>query len=337
MLDKNQNTTQNHTLEKDVGEHEIIYDSQLVDDIVFKGLAEREGRGDTELFNKYHELRDEIYEIEQDDRPKRFRDLDNDFFHRLGYDIFLKEILDEYPGIKDKIEEVHIRRATTKQNEGSNVVDNGKKVIVRLYPEQFIEGGKEMHKVLAHELMHVSDMMDEGFGYSAVHFDCSPMEERIMRDRYRLFWDIYVDSRLEREGKEPVGSKEDRKKEFDSFFSKIPDDTRNSIFEKMWGGKEPLNHPRMIELSKDVDKIIAIAKEGSFTDESNHENEAEKIGPLPGTTCTLCGFPSFEWVEDIESDEEVVKILKEDFPDWSPHDGVCPRCMEYYKVRAGKW
>ncbi|ODS34601.1 MAG: hypothetical protein SCARUB_00181 [Candidatus Scalindua rubra] len=330
MLDKNQNATQNLTLEKDVG-HEIIYDIQLVDDIVFKGLAERERHGDIELYNKYHELRDGIYEIEQENRPKRFRDLDNDFFHRLGYDIFLKEILNEYPGIKDKIEEVHVRRATTKQNEGSNVVDNGKKVIIRLYPEQFIEGGKEIHKVLAHELMHVSDMMDEDFGYSVEHFDCSPMEERIIRDRYRLFWDIYVDSRLEREGKESIANKEIRKKEFDSFFSKIPEDTRGSIFEKMWGGKEPLTHPKMIELSKDINKVLAIAKEG------NHENEAERVGPLPGTTCTLCGFPSFEWVEDIESDEEVVKILKEDFPDWSPHDGVCPRCVEYYKVKAGKW
>ena len=129
-------------LHKDKKSPEIIYDALLVDDIVYKSLAEKERNGDITLYEAYHEQRDDIYDIEEEKRSKRFRELDNDFFHRLGYDRFLAEMLDEFPDVKEKVEEVHVRRATSKQNEGSNVVDDGNKVIIRLYSEQFIEGEK---------------------------------------------------------------------------------------------------------------------------------------------------------------------------------------------------
>jgi len=315
---------------------EIIYDQQLVDDIVYKGLAKQEASGDLELYKEYHEKRDAIYDLEQESRPRRFRELDNDFFNRLGCSVYIKEIFDEYPDIKEKIESVHVRRATTRQNEGSNVVDEGRKVIIRLYPEIFIEGSSEIRRVIRHELMHVSDMMDKNFEYNVnEEFSKSPMEERIMRDRYRLFWDISVDGRLTNKGLETTATREERKIEFDSFFSKIPEDTRDLIFSKMWEAEEPMTHNRMVELSKDTNKVLALAA-GSRSAEELVE-ETKKLGPLPGTTCPLCGFPSFDWVEEAAEDEDIVKVLKEDFPDWKPQDGVCSRCAEYYKVRAGKW
>jgi len=315
---------------------EIIYDQQLVDDIVYKGLAKQEASGDLALYKEYHEKRDAIYEMEEESRPRKFRELDSDFFNRLGCNVYIKEIFDEYPDIEEKIESVHIRRATTKQNEGSNVVDEGRKVIIRLYPEIFVEGSNEICRVIRHELMHVSDMMDKRFNYNVnEEFSKSPMEERIMRDRYRLFWDISVDGRLTNNGLETPASREERKREFDSFFSKIPEDSRDLIFSKMWDAEEPMAHDTMVELSKDINKVLALAA-GSRSAEELVE-ETKKLGPLPGTTCTLCGFPSFDWVEEAAEDEDVVKILKEDFPDWEPQDGVCSRCAEYYKIKAGKW
>ncbi len=315
---------------------EIVYDQQLVDDIVYKGLAKQEASGDLALYKEYHEKRDAIYEMEEESRPRKFRELDSDFFNRLGCDVYIKEIFDEYPDIKEKIESVHVRRATTRQNEGSNVVDEGRKVIIRLYPEIFIEGINEIRRVIRHELMHVSDMMNKEFNYNVnEEFSPSPMEERIMRDRYRLFWDISVDGRLVNKGLETTATRDERKREFDSFFSKIPEGSRELIFSKMWEAEEPMAHDRMVELSKDNNKVLALAA-GSRSAEELIE-ETKKLGPLPGTTCTLCGFPSYDWVEEAAEDEDIVKILKEDFPDWEPQDGVCSRCAEYYKVKAGKW
>jgi len=322
--------------EEEIKTLEIIYDHQLVDDIVHKGLLKQEAAGDLALYKEYHEKRDVIYEVEEESRPRKFRELDSDFFKRLGCDVYMKELFDEYPDIKEKIESVHIRRATTRQNEGSNVVDEGRKVIIRLYPEIFIEGINEIRRVIRHELMHVSDMMNSKFEYDVnEEFSPSPMEERIMRDRYRLFWDISVDGRLVNKGLETTATREERKREFDSFFSKIPDDSRELIFTKMWEAEEPMTHNMMVELSKDTNKVLALAAGSRSVDEL--VEEAKELGPLPGTTCTLCGFPSFDWVEEAAKDEDIVKILKEDFPDWKPQDGVCSRCAEYYKIKAGKW
>lgn len=320
--------------EKELKEFDIRYDTQLVDDIVYKGLAEREKNGDYDLYAEYHKKRDEIYGLEPEMRPKKFRELDNEFFKRLGYDGYVAEVFSEFPNIKEVVEEVHVRRATTRQNEGSNVVDEGRKVIVRLYPELFL-AGDEISKVMRHELMHVSDIMDKSFGYQVEDFDPSPMEDRIIRDRYRLFWDISVDGRLEKMGKETHDTRESWKREFDTFFKKIPDDTRDQIFSRLWSAEEPLTHEKMVDLSKDINKVLALAAVENNLGE--REEEPEKIGPLPGTTCPLCGFPSFDWVEEVATDEEIVKGLKEDFPDWEPHDGVCARCAEYYKIKAGKW
>ncbi len=315
---------------------EIVYDQQLVDDIVYKGLAKQEASGDLALYKEYHEKRDAIYEMEEESRPRKFRELDSDFFNRLGCDVYIKEIFDEYPDIKEKIESVHVRRATTRQNEGSNVVDEGRKVIIRLYPEIFIEGINEIRRVIRHELMHVSDMMNKEFNYNVnEEFSPSPMEERIMRDRYRLFWDISVDGRLVNKGLETTATREERKREFDSFFSKIPEGSRDLVFTKMWEAEEPMAHDRMVELSKDTNKVLALAA----GDRSSEEliEDTKELGPLPGTTCTLCGFPSFDWVEEAAKDEETAKVINEDFPDWKPQDGVCSRCAEYYKVKTGKW
>ena len=321
--------------DEDIKTLEIMYDQQLVDDIVYKGLARQERAGDLELYKQYHERRDAIYLLEQEKRAKEFKELDNEFFSKLGYDVYVREIFDEYPDIEEVIEEIHVRRATTRQNEGSNVVDEGRKVIIRLYPELFIEG-TEMCRVLRHELMHVSDMMNKDFDYDVnEEFSLSPMEERIMRDRYRLFWDISVDGRLVNKGLETTATREERKKEFDSFYSKIPEETRDLIFSKMWDAEVHLTHDKMVELSKDINKVLMFAA-GSRSDEELIE-EKKKLGPLPGTTCTLCGFPSFDWVEEVTKDEDIVEILKEDFPDWEPQDGVCSRCAEYYKIKAGKW
>ena len=315
---------------------EIKYDHQLVDDIVCKGLAAQEASGDYTLYKEYHDKRDAIYEMDEERRPRRFRELDEEFFNRLGYDTFLSEVFDEYPDIEEKIKEVHVRRATTRQNEGSNVVDEGTKVIIRLYPELFIEGSSEIRTVIRHELMHVSDMMNSKFEYNVDEdFGRSPMEERIIRDRYRLFWDISVDGRLINSGRETTASKEERKKEFDSFFSKIPEETRDLIFEKLWNSEEPLPHNKMVELSKDTNLVLALAAGNRSVDEL--VEETKDLGPLPGTTCPLCGFPSFDWIEEVANDEDTAKVINEEYPDWKPQDGVCSRCAEYYKIKAGKW
>jgi hypothetical protein len=104
----------------------------------------------------------------------------------------------------------------------------------------------------------------------------------------------------------------------------------------MWSGKEALTHNKMVDLSRDVKRLIMASTGTGPKDLSALEEEMEKMGPLPGTTCPLCGFPSFDWLEGEGNGDEIVNLIKADFPDWSVRDSVCSRCAEFYQSRAGK-
>ncbi len=55
------------------------------------------------------------------------------------------------------------------------------------------------------------------------------------------------------------------------------------------------------------------------------------------SSCTLCGLPTYFWLESSYIDDETVKHIKADYSGWSQGDGVCRRCFECYTLRSGKW
>ena len=66
-------------------------------------------------------------------------------------------------------------------------------------------------------------MLDPVFGYDPdTKVGQNPGEETLILHRYRILWNISVDSRLVVAGKEPMLTKEDRFKEFRSWYRKIP-------------------------------------------------------------------------------------------------------------------
>jgi hypothetical protein len=60
----------------------------------------------------------------------------------------------------------------------------------------------QVRVLLRHELMHVADMLDPAFGYerSLPTSDDGPSADNIVRDRYRVLWDVTIDGRLARAG-----------------------------------------------------------------------------------------------------------------------------------------
>jgi len=185
-----------------------------------------------------------------------------------------------------------------------------------------------LKRMIRHELMHVSDMLSESFGYRAERLGCNPMEESIVKERYSIFWDIFVDSRLIRKGKETVSDKEGRYKEFESLYKKILPEVKMAIFDMLWQD-ESLTHDRMLELAKDVNKVMKIAEGLPI----KHVQKVKKT-LLPGAQCPLCQFRTYHWVDNIEQEPYLVDVIKKDFPDWKPEDGACERCVEAYKVRS---
>ena len=244
---------------------------------------------------------------------------------------------EEGRSFEEKIKEITIKRAINKVDEGSNVLNrvSGLPVIeMRVLASRFAnpEEVEELGSFLIHEFMHARDMMDPEFDYEDAFIPGNPSMKNLITARFRLLWNIFVDSRLSRKKIRSIMTKEARYREFDNYYRKIPEQQRRGIFEGLWE-TEKLTHEELLSMATDLETLIS-----TFIDYSEEftEEDREYIH-LQGSPCPLCKFPTYNWVDDPESvcDEMVIEAIQIDFPDWESKDGACDRCVEVYELRAG--
>lgn len=238
---------------------------------------------------------------------------------------------------EEKIKEITIKRAINKVDEGSNVLNrvSGLPVIeMRVLASRFAnpEEMEELGSFLVHEFMHARDMMDPAFDYEDAFIPGNPSMKNLITARFRLLWNIFVDSRLARKKIMSVMTKESRYREFDNYYRKIPEQQRRGIFEGLWL-TEKLTHEELLSMATDLETLIS-----TYIDYSeDFSQEDQEYIHLQGSPCPLCKFPTYNWVDDPESvcDEMVIEAIQIDFQDWESKDGACDRCIEVYELRAG--
>ncbi len=237
---------------------------------------------------------------------------------------------------EERIHEVTVKRAINKVDEGSNVLNriSGRPVIeMRVLASRFSnpEEAQELDAFLIHEFMHAKDMVDPEFDYEDAFIPGNPSVKNLITARFRLLWNIYVDSRLERAGIISVLPREARYREFDNFYRKIPEQQRRGIFEGIWQ-TEKFTHEELLSMATDLESLMS-----KYVDDAEMSEEERDYIHLQGSPCPLCKFPTYNWVDDVESicDEMVIEAIQIDFPDWENKDGACDRCVEVYELRAG--
>ena len=237
---------------------------------------------------------------------------------------------------EERIKEVTVKRAINKVDEGSNVLNrvSGNPLIeMRVLASRFSnpEEAQELDAFLIHEFMHAKDMVDPEFDYEDAFIPGNPSVKNLITARFRLLWNMYVDSRLARMGVVSVQPKEARYREFDNFYRKIPEKQRKGIFEGLWK-TEKLTHEELLSMATDLDTLMS-----KYVDPGEMTDEDKDYIHLQGSPCPLCKFPTYNWVDDPESicDEMVIEAIQIDFPDWESRDGACDRCVEVYELRAG--
>jgi hypothetical protein len=237
---------------------------------------------------------------------------------------------------EERIMAVAIKRAINKVDEGSNVLSrtsNKPLIEMRILASRFSnpEEAQELDAFLIHELMHAKDMVDPEFDYEDSFIPGNPSVKNLITARFRLLWNVYVDSRLERLGVVSVLSKQARFREFDNFYRKIPEKQRKGIFEGLWRA-EMFTHEELLSMATDLDTLMS-----KYVDTDELADEERDYIHLQGSPCPLCKFPTYNWVDDPESicDEMVIEAIQIDFPDWESKDGACDRCVEVYELRAG--
>ena len=237
---------------------------------------------------------------------------------------------------EERINEVHVKRAINKVDEGSNVLNriSGKPMIeMRVLASRFCnpEEAQELDAFLIQEFMHAKDMVDPEFDYEDAFIPGNPSVKNLITARFRLLWNLYVDARLARAGIISTMPREARYREFDNFYRKIPEKQRRGIFEGIWA-TEKFTHEELLSMATDLESLMS-----KYVENADISEEERDFIHLQGSPCPLCKFPTYNWVDDPESicDEMVIEAIQIDFPDWENKDGGCDRCIEVYELRAG--
>ena len=295
----------------------LLFDEELVEGAVLDCAR----TANPLLVRRFHREREKVYSVaDADERNAAFFRLHLDWFREWGMEGLLRERIASFPGLQTSLTGMAFRKARAKSEEGSELYVNRERErhgMLALRPERF-SNQPALVPFLNHELMHLSDMVDSEFGYSPDIGDPtqSLSQQRLVRERYRLLWDVTIDGRLVLSNRLTIANREQRWTEFNRAFSFLLDEARSETFQRLWTGPAP-RHLQLVALAKDPRGL-----------NTSHV-------PQPGGPCPLCGFPTFEWAwEDERPREPIVAAIRADFPRWSVDHGACKRCIEVYESTA---
>lgn len=327
---------------------EIRFQPALLQEVIDSFIEKTEREGDPTYYKEFHELADPIYEkYSLDDREPEFKKLYQYLFGTWGFSDIIRDAFEEFPELKERVGIVLIKGVLKEDQEGVDILrkwgsleqelaksfeEKGLKGVgIKLIPRRFYDPA--LTRYCRHELTHIADMMDPQFGYDPdTKVGQNPGEETLILQRYRVLWCLSIDSRLERAGKEPMLAKEDRFKEFRSWYRKIPAGQLKSVFEGLWQA-DFLTHSELVEMATDTLRVMERAID---IDGVEVPDVPAKIMLMPGFPCPLCRFPTYNWVEDLDTrlEKHVLEFIRDNHPGWDTEYGACDRCVEVYKLRA---
>lgn len=328
----------------------------LVEQAVFLAV-----RGDGALSRKLHRITDPLYALPAGPRrDEQFRRACLSFFQKLGLDGLVTTSIAERPVIGRSVGRCVVREAAGTKEESAELFvgrsaaapgPRDRTLIIQLTPCTLLDSHRAL-PLLRRELLHVADMLDDDFDYRRESIDGLPPRQNLVRDRYRVLWDIYVEGRLTREGRGEEAwadrlrsafsrtfreqGREPDGRAFDAVFS-ATNLTHGQLLE--WAGSPaslPTVTPRpgQMPLNRDA-AAAAYAPGGVNAAGSNGTREAADCdlacgGGRPGETCPLCGFSTFDWADLDGGESGLAAAIRTFRPDWSPAAGACRQCAETY-------
>lgn len=298
----------------------LEFDTGLIEEAVFQATRSRE----TDAF---HAERDSIYSIrEPRHRERRFAELHDRWFRRLGLDRPLHAILAEQPHILRNVALCVIATARRSRDEGAELfVRNDdplaaaptqtRRLRLLVRPSSLLDT-PTLIPFLRRELLHVADMLDPSFGYEPQipRSQAGSTHDRLLLDRYAALWATTVVGRLVRDRKLPEESRQAAWRRFLAAFPIFDGDRAAAVFRRFFDGDRPA-HSELVEFAL-----------------SPREPEAGINTRPPGARCPLCSMPSYTF--EVISEPEARARIARQFPAWQPEDGACLRCSELYRMET---
>ena len=290
-----------------------------MEEAVFLNIKEKKQAFDPGLIESFHKDREEIYNRQsatEKNQEQAFLSFYQDFFCKIGLKQIFDEILAEFPVLRHNDVAIFVKRVWNRKQEDAQlyVREAAKTVVIS------IQAVRTLNRVtlaafLRHEFMHVADMLSPEFFYSPELSlgGSNEMEDNLIRERFRILWNLYIDSRLRRKNSDTPSSQQKEEFEFKKAFSFLPKGEQKIIYNKVTEA-DRLTQADLLTCA--IDK------------------KTKKTFDEGGLLCPLCFFPSYDqiknWPEDILW---VAEEIKKEFPSWHPSSGVCTQCFELYQSR----
>lgn len=299
----------------------LLFEDDLVEGVVFLCTSGKRAGVPTLQIRRFHAERERCYgTLDPDDRAAAFARVQLSWFTEWGLGKRLGSIADRFPQLTGSLASLAFRTARGKNDEGAELycnTDGARQGIVALKPDRFIDDAA-LESFLHHELAHLADMLDVAFGYAPdlAAAGQTASQQRLVRERYRLLWNVSVDGRLTRRGLPTIADEPRRRSEFDRGFAFLPEAQREKVFADLWHGRLA-RHEELLAVASDPRDF--------------HEHHA----PVPGAQCPLCGFAAFQWIDVGTLRPEVRQRIRAEFPGWRETESVCARCAEIYESISG--
>lgn len=299
----------------------LLFEDDLVEGVVFLCASGKRPGIPALQIRRFNAERERCYATpDPDDRGAAFARVQMAWFTEWGLAEQLRSTAGRFPQLRVSVTSLAFRKARARNDEGAELYrnsDDTRQGIVALKPGRFSDDS-ELERFLIHELAHLADMVDEAFGYSPDldHTGQTASQQRLLRERYRLLWNVSVDGRLTQRGLDTIADEARRRGEFDRSFAFLPDARREEVFADLWSGR----------LARHEDLLAIAADPRDFRD--HH-------APVPGAQCALCGFAAFQWADVSALRPEAQDRIRTEFPGWRESDSVCARCAEIYDSITG--
>jgi hypothetical protein len=296
-------------------------DDRLLEEAVLAAIC---GRSEERAF---HLERERIYTVQDpEERERRFAALYRDWFLRLGLEASVRGALEERPEIAASVEHCALVKASWAADEGAELfvappqaASAGKarrRLQIRLLPQSLLQPDLLLPFLRA-ELLHIADMLDPSFGYrpSLPVSQAGPTHDRLLMDRYSALWSASVWGRVAARCASGPEVRERCLRRFLAVFPMFAADPE-PVFARFFDGPRPCH-----------DEIVRVALDP-------RGSSSLGAGRDRGSKCQLCGFPTYAFEPEAALDAPLVAGVRQDFPRWQAHDGLCPQCAALYRARS---
>jgi hypothetical protein len=168
------------------------------------------------------------------------------------------------------------------------------------------------------EIVHIADMVDPAFRYRRSQIEGLAARRNLVRDRYRVLWDVYISGRLVREGFGAGVNPSRLRAQLAHVFGIESDEAADLALDRVFGA-DSLTHDQLFLWANTPDEFRSPGC------------AAEISRSMPaGSNCPLCGFSTFDWFAFDAAQANLVRKIENRYPTWAPANGACRQCAEIY-------